>query len=156
MSIQIMNKVFIISPVLYNLNRIIHYNFLFALYKFHAYQSESIKKRCNRLHLTQKNMFFEKISFFLHNIKPDRRLIGFLLTFQVRPEKIRAEDKDTLRTEVEYSFLTDSSIPNLNNFEKYFTIHPKTGIVSQIRPVDREETSEFNLLIKVRRQIQNR
>ena len=69
----------------------------------------------------------------------------------MRPEKIRAEDKDTLRTEVEYSFLTDSSIPNLNNFEKYFTIHPKTGIVSQIRPVDREETSEFNLLIKVRK-----
>ena len=67
----------------------------------------------------------------------------------MRPEKIRAEDKDTLRIEVEYSFLTDSSIPNLNNFERFFTIHPQTGIVSQIRSVDRDETSEFNLLIKV-------
>ena len=28
-------------------------------------------------------------------------------------------------------------------------IHPQTGIVSQIRSVDREQTSEFNLLIKV-------
>ena len=69
----------------------------------------------------------------------------------MRPEKIRAEDKDTLRTDVEYSFLTDSSIPNLNNFERYFAIHPQTGIVSQIRSVDREETSEFNLLIKVQK-----
>merc|ERR1712223_1073765 len=74
---------------------------------------------------------------------------------EVRPEKIRAEDKDTLRTEVEYSFLTDSSIPNLNNFERYFTIHPQTGIVSQIRSVDREQTSEFNLLIKAKEKSKN-
>ena len=68
----------------------------------------------------------------------------------MRPEKIRAEDKDTLRTEVEYSFLVDPLNSDSNSFAKYFSINPLTGIVSQIRPVMREETPVFNLLVKVR------
>ena len=69
----------------------------------------------------------------------------------MRPEKIRAEDKDTLRTEVEYSFLVDSAHPTSNRFVNYFSINPQTGIVSQIRPVMREDTAIFNLLVKVQR-----
>ena len=68
----------------------------------------------------------------------------------MRPEKIRAEDKDTLRTEVKYSFIADPSSPGSNNFKRYFSIDPQTGIVSQLNPVMIEDTTSFNLLVKVR------
>ena len=67
----------------------------------------------------------------------------------MRPEKIRAEDKDTLRTEVQYSFLLDPNHPESRNFASYFSINSQTGIVSQIKPVMREEDPSFNLLVKV-------
>ena len=68
----------------------------------------------------------------------------------MRPEKIRAEDKDTLRTEVKYSFIEEPSSPGSSNFKRYFSIDPQTGIVSQLNPVMIEDTTSFNLLVKVR------
>ena len=68
----------------------------------------------------------------------------------MRPEKIRAEDKDTLRTEVKYSFIADPSSPGSSNFKRYFSIDPQTGIVSQLNPVMIEDATSFNLLVKVR------
>ena len=68
----------------------------------------------------------------------------------MRPEKIRAEDKDTLRTEVKYSFIADPSSPGSSNFKRYFSIDPQTGIVSQLNPVMIEDTTSFNLLVKVK------
>ena len=59
-------------------------------------------------------------------------------TLEVHPEKIRAEDQDTLRTEVRYSL--ESGGPG------FFSIDPKTGVVTQTRPVD--ALSRFDLVVK--------
>lgn len=65
---------------------------------------------------------------------------------EVTPEKIRAEDQDTLRTEVRYSFV--DGMPNY--FRDHFTIDPKTGIVEQIRAIEKgSSTSAFEIKVKV-------
>ena len=61
------------------------------------------------------------------------------------PEKIRAEDQDTLRTEVEYSFIEGS--PPF--YRDHFAINPKTGVVKQTQAVERTSASLFNITVKV-------
>lgn len=68
-----------------------------------------------------------------------------VVALQVKPEKIRAEDQDSLRAEMEYSIGGGSPA----QYDAYFRINPKTGIISQIQPVVDEELKAFNLTIRV-------
>ena len=52
---------------------------------------------------------------------------------RVLPEKIRAEDGDTLRSRIRYSFASGSP----PSFRQHFSIDPDTGIVRQTRPVQK-------------------
>ena len=53
---------------------------------------------------------------------------------RVLPEKIRAEDGDTLRSRIRYS-LAAGSPPS---FRQHFSIDPDTGVVRQTRPVQKK------------------
>ena len=78
---------------------------------------------------------------FSHDLYEARTVTGqsqaLPRALEVRPEKIRAEDQDTLRTEVRYTLETSSG---------FFAIDAKTGVVSQVRPV--ETLSRFELVVK--------
>ncbi|CAG7733991.1 unnamed protein product, partial [Allacma fusca] len=62
----------------------------------------------------------------------------------VRPERILAVDKDTLRSTIHYSFVTGSP----PSFVDYFHIDSQTGVVRQIRPVDNDEEVRFDIILK--------
>lgn len=66
----------------------------------------------------------------------------------VSPEKIRAEDQDTLRTPVEYSF-TDGSPAS---FQDVFSIDENTGVVRQVQSVDKSEVKLFDIVVKAQEQ----
>ena len=63
---------------------------------------------------------------------------------QVYPEKIHAEDQDTLRSSVEYEFVGGTP----TDFRNFFTINFQTGIVTQIAPVSRTSAKEYNISVK--------
>ena len=64
---------------------------------------------------------------------------------EVRPEKISAEDSDSLRTPVLYSF----SGGEPSSYSSYFSIDPKTGVVSQVRAVGPDSPVEkFELRVR--------
>ena len=65
-------------------------------------------------------------------------------SLNVQPEKIRAEDQDTLRTPVQYKFIGG----NPESFQRYFRIDPHTGVVSQIEAVQ-ENVQKFLIKVKV-------
>ena len=64
----------------------------------------------------------------------------------VRPEKIHAEDQDTLRSVVEYEMI--EGIPS--DFRNFFQINFQTGVVSQIAPVSRTSAKEYDITIRAR------
>ena len=65
---------------------------------------------------------------------------------RVLPEKIRAEDGDTLRSRIRYSFASGSP----PSFRQHFSIDPDTGIVRQTRPVQKgdEGADLFDITVK--------
>lgn len=66
---------------------------------------------------------------------------------RVLPEKIRAEDGDTLRSRIRYSFASGSP----PSFRQHFSIDPDTGIVRQMRPVQKgggEGVDLFDIAVK--------
>ena len=63
---------------------------------------------------------------------------------QVIPEKIHAEDQDTIRSTVEYEFVGGTP----TDFRNFFTINFQTGIVKQIAPVSRTSAKEYNISVK--------
>ena len=64
---------------------------------------------------------------------------------RVLPEKIRAEDGDTLRSRIRYSFASGSP----PSFRQHFSIDPDTGIVRQTRPVQKGEGLDlFDIAVK--------
>jgi protocadherin-15 len=63
---------------------------------------------------------------------------------EVRPEKIHAEDLDTLRTVVEYEFVAGTP----SDFRNFFEINFQTGVVKQIESVSRESAREYNISVK--------
>ncbi|CAG0884506.1 unnamed protein product [Darwinula stevensoni] len=65
----------------------------------------------------------------------------------VKPEDIRAEDMDSLRTPIRYSFLRGS--PGF--FRDFFRIDPRTGHVTQLAAADRSRAKRFDLIVKVSR-----
>ena len=65
---------------------------------------------------------------------------------RVLPEKIRAEDGDTLRSRIRYSFASGSP----PSYREHFSIDPDTGIVRQTRPVQKsgEAADLFDIAVK--------
>ena len=63
---------------------------------------------------------------------------------EVLPEKIHAEDQDTIRSVVEYEFMDGSP----SDFRNFFRIHFQTGVVTQIAPVSRTSAKEYNITVK--------
>ncbi|TRY81062.1 hypothetical protein TCAL_04540 [Tigriopus californicus] len=66
----------------------------------------------------------------------------------VSPEKIRAEDQDTLRTAVKYSFADGSPA----SFHDVFTIDEDTGVVKQIQSADKSTVKLFDIVVKAEEQ----
>ena len=62
----------------------------------------------------------------------------------VSPEKIHAEDQDTIRSVVEYEFMNG----NPADYANFFKINFQTGVVSQIAPVSRISAKEYNLTVR--------
>ncbi|XP_058794818.1 cadherin-99C isoform X2 [Phymastichus coffea] len=62
----------------------------------------------------------------------------------ISPEKIQAVDMDSINAPIRYSFLSG----NPANYREFFEIHPSTGAVKQIRPVDTSVTKKFDIIIK--------
>ena len=63
---------------------------------------------------------------------------------EVIPEKVHAEDQDTIRSTVEYEFLTGTP----SDYANFFRINFQTGVVSQIAPVSRKSAQEYNITVK--------
>ena len=63
----------------------------------------------------------------------------------MRPERILAVDKDTLRSTIHYNFIAGSP----PSYMDYFHIDGQTGTVRQIRPVDNDEEVQFEIIVKV-------
>ena len=61
----------------------------------------------------------------------------------VQPDKIQAEDQDSLRSEISYSIV--SGQPSFYN--EYFTLDRRTGVVRQIRPLERATAAQFTMTI---------
>lgn len=64
----------------------------------------------------------------------------------ILPERIQAIDTDTSRAAVRYSF--EDGTPA--SYRDFFEIHPNSGWVRQLRPVNRSEIAKFDLFVKVR------
>ncbi|KAG8223913.1 hypothetical protein J437_LFUL001993, partial [Ladona fulva] len=62
----------------------------------------------------------------------------------INPVKIRAVDRDSIGSVIEYSFL--SGMPS--TYKDYFEINPQTAVVKQIRPVDTSIAKKFELIVK--------
>ena len=63
----------------------------------------------------------------------------------VLPEKLHADDQDTLRTPVRYSFA--SGVPP--EYGRHFSIDADTGVVTQVAAVDRADAERFEITVKV-------
>ena len=61
----------------------------------------------------------------------------------VQPDKIQAEDQDSLRSEISYSIV--SGQPSF--YSEYFSLDRRTGVVRQIRPLDRATAAQFTMTI---------
>ena len=66
---------------------------------------------------------------------------------EILPDRIRAEDADSLRSDVIYSLMEGTP----SNFRAFFEIDGDTGVVRQIEPVE-AEVEEFNITVRVRYQ----
>jgi protocadherin-15 len=60
------------------------------------------------------------------------------------PDRIVAEDMDSLNSKIRYSFLRGSP-PFYND---YFKIDPRTGQLEQIKSIDRTIARQFDLIVK--------
>ena len=63
---------------------------------------------------------------------------------EVSPEKIHAEDQDTLRSTIKYELISGSP-PDFANF---FQINFQNGVVTQIAPVSRTSAKEYNIIVR--------
>ena len=82
---------------------------------------------------------------FLHPLYTSRVTSGVVTgVLDIKPDTIHAEDQDTLRSEISYSFV--SGKPSF--YADYFNIDSKTGVVRQIRAADRETAGEFEMVLQ--------
>ncbi|XP_064458342.1 cadherin-99C-like [Ornithodoros turicata] len=63
---------------------------------------------------------------------------------KIHPEDIRAEDRDSLRARIRYSFVNGT--PAI--YHNYFAIDPDSGFVRQLQPVDRSVGKNFVMVVK--------
>lgn len=70
----------------------------------------------------------------------------------IRPERVLAEDKDSIKSPLLYSFVSGTPASYL----EFFNIDSQNGLVRQIRSidVDNEENIKFNIIIKVQQHAQ--
>ena len=71
---------------------------------------------------------------------------------EVNPEKIHAEDQDTIRSVVEYEFLGGTPA----DFRNFFKINFQTGVISQTDPVSRISAKQYNISVRAREVSRNR
>jgi len=90
---------------------------------------------------------------FAHPLYTSRVVSGVTAgVLDIKPDKIQAEDQDSLRSEILYTFI--SGKPNF--YADYFSIDRKTGVVRQTRSLDRETASEFEMIIMAEENNENR
>ena len=61
----------------------------------------------------------------------------------IAPDKIQAEDQDSLRSDIAYSFI--SGQPSF--YSDYFSIDRRTGVVRQTNSLDRTTAAKFTMTI---------
>ena len=71
---------------------------------------------------------------------------------EVNPEKIHAEDQDTIRSDVEYEFLGGTP----SDFRNFFKINFLTGVIRQSDPVSRVSAKEYNISVRATEVSRNR
>ena len=82
---------------------------------------------------------------FLHPLYTSRVTSGVVTgVLDIKPDTIHAEDQDTLRSEISYSFV--SGKPSF--YADYFSIDSKTGVVRQIKAADKETAGEFEMVLQ--------
>ncbi|CAB4070046.1 PCDH15 [Lepeophtheirus salmonis] len=76
----------------------------------------------------------------------DRLSATTTLTIKVTdtPEKIHAQDQDTLRTTVFYSFVDGEP----KEYDSYFSIDPETGVITQKEVIDRKLYQVFDIRVR--------
>jgi len=90
---------------------------------------------------------------FAHPLYTSRVVSGVTAgVLDIKPDKIQAEDQDSLRSEIFYTFV--SGKPNF--YGDYFSIDRRTGVVRQTRSLDRETASEFEMIIMAEENTQHR
>ena len=90
---------------------------------------------------------------FLHQLYTSRVTSGVVTgVLDIKPDTIHAQDQDSLRSEISYSFLSG----NPSSFKDYFNIDSKTGVVRQIREVDRETVGEFEMVLQAEEKTERR
>ncbi|XP_071746982.1 cadherin-99C isoform X2 [Lepeophtheirus salmonis] len=62
----------------------------------------------------------------------------------IAPEKIHAQDQDTLRTTVFYSFVDGEP----KEYDSYFSIDPETGVITQKEVIDRKLYQVFDIRVR--------
>ena len=81
---------------------------------------------------------------FTHPIYSSRVVSGVRAgVLDIAPDKVQAMDRDSLRSEVLYSFV--SGQPSF--YSDYFSIDRRTGVVRQIKSLDRTTASQFTMSI---------
>jgi len=90
---------------------------------------------------------------FAHPLYTSRVVSGVTAgVLDIKPDKIQAEDQDSLRSEILYTFI--SGKPKF--YGDYFSIDRRTGVVRQTRSLDRETASEFEMIIMAEENNENR
>ena len=90
---------------------------------------------------------------FLHPLYTSRVTSGVVTgVLDIKPDTIHAQDQDSLRSEISYSFLTGK--PSF--YADYFSIDAKTGVVRQTREVDRETTGQFEMTLMAEEKTERR
>ena len=81
---------------------------------------------------------------FSHPLYTSRVVSGVRAgVLDISPDKIQAEDQDSLRSDIAYSFT--SGQPGF--YSDYFSIDRRTGVVRQINSLDRTTAAQFTMTI---------
>ena len=81
---------------------------------------------------------------FSHPLYTSRVISGQIAgVLDIKPDTVHAMDQDSLRSEIRYSFVSGSP----TNYKDYFSIDQRTGVIRQVKEVDREIVEEFEMVI---------
>ena len=90
---------------------------------------------------------------FTHQVYTSRVVSGVSAgVLDIQPDKVQAEDQDSLRSEIFYTLV--SGEPGF--FKDFFAIDRRTGVVSQIKALDRNTASKFEMDIMAEENTENR